>query len=373
MQSAEFEKPAQVAQTSKQKILFFSIAGVLASLSIFLLGGWLLLQNQEEPKEPFVVVLPIRRAPPTVPLVEGFLEKMEELGYQEGVDVVYERTEYIESTPEGLAQIRELYRSHIAQDLDLIVAVSNVDTPMVLEETKIAGKFIPVIAGDMTDPVEVGLIESFQSSGNNLTGVAEKRNDTLERALDLFTRVVPGIKRIGVASDGFMVSGPTAPGPAYLKALRQAAEKLDIEIVEYTTIVPPGHGYLEEVEKVFDNIQEGEIDAFVHLPAHLYGNQQAYEHEMTLRIKAVLMLPAIEYDDKTGEPMGLFVYGADFHSKGKQLAVMADKILRGGVSPSEIPIELPLKYSVAINLKTAEAIGITVPQEILELADVIIE
>ena len=170
-----------------------------------------------------------------------------------------------------------------------------------------------------------------------------------------------------------MVSGPTAPGPAYLKALRQAAEKLDIEIVEYTTIVPPGHGYLEEVEKVFDNIQEGEIDAFVHLPAHLYGNQQAYEHEMTLRIKAVLMLPAIEYDDKTGEPMGLFVYGADFHSKGKQLAVMADKILRGGVSPSEIPIELPLKYSVAINLKTAEAIGITVPQEILELADVIIE
>ncbi|MBI2577975.1 MAG: ABC transporter substrate-binding protein [Candidatus Wildermuthbacteria bacterium] len=330
---------------------------------------WYISRFSEKPADPFVVVLPIRNAPSTRPMVEGFIKKMEELGYKEGVDVVYKRTEYLESTPEGLAQIRDLYQSYIAEDPDIIMTLSNLDTKMVLEETKKAGKPIAIVAGDITDPVEEGMATSWKSSGNNLTGVAENRNAVIEKALSLFTKTKPGIKKIGVATDGYMVPGPAAPGGAYLKALRMEANKLGIEIVEYKTTVPPGPQQVEELKTMLNNIKEGEVDAWVHIPAHLFANQQAFEHEMAVRIKAGLMLPAIEYNNDTNEPIGLFAYGSDFNVKGQQVAVFADKILRKGSSVSDLPLELPLKYNVVVHLGTAKAIGITVPKEILEIAD----
>ena len=90
------------------------------------------------------------------------------------------------------------------------------------------------------------------------------------------------------------------------------------------------------------------------------------------------MLPAIELDDNgevvaQGEAVGLFTYGPDFYEKGQQLAIMADKILRGGTQPSEIPLELPGRYLIMVNLKTAKAIDLAIPSEILEIADLIIE
>lgn len=352
------------------------LIGIIALIVFAGVLGWYINQTFLKPSEPFVVVLPILDIPPTRPITEGFVDKMEEFGYKEGVDVVYRRNDYIPPGPEGFEQLRNLYRSYVAEGVDLIQPVFNIDTKIAMEETEAAGKPIPIIAGDMFDPVSLGLVKSWRSSGNNLTGVAENRNDVIEKGLDLFTTVVPGVKTIGVGAEGLMV--PDEPAIGYLKTLRDQAEKLGIEIVEYTTDVPPGPGHTEAVIRVFSNIKQGEIDAWAHIPGHFFANQQAFEHQMALRIKIPHMLPAIELDDdgsviNIGEHVGLFTYGTDFYKKGQQLAVLADKILRGGASPSEIPLELPLKYSIMVNLKTAEAIGVTIPPEILDIADTIVK
>ena len=346
------------------------LTGIIALIVLTGVFAWYINQSSPKPSEPFVVVLPMMDIPPTRDVTKGFIDKMEELGYKEGVDVIYKRNDYMAPGPVGFEQLRIIYRSYVVESVDLFFTTDFADTNAALEVTKAVGKLIPVVTSDIVDPVELGLAKSWRSSGNNLTGVAEKRNDVVEKALDLFTTIVPGIKTIGVGAKGLKV--PSEPSASYYKVLLEQAEKMGIEIVEYTTDVPPGPGHREEVARIFNNIKQGEIDAWVHIPGHFFANQQALEHQMALRIKIPHMLPAIELNDDTGENVGFFTYGADFYKKGQQAAVIADKILRGGVNPSEIPLELPLEYSIVVNLKTAEAIGITIPSEILEIADVII-
>ena len=372
-------KQTQPVEKKSQAKLLYAAGGVLVFFVIFLGGFWLLQEKSSrivESEQPFVVVLPIYDIPPNRPLTAGFVDKMEDLGYKEGVDILYKRYGYISPGPEGIERLHGIYRTYIEEGVDLIHSLEYGDTNVALQETKAAGKPIPIVAGDLINPVDLGLAESWQSSGNNLTGIAETRPEVIERALELFTTIAPNIRKIGVGTQGIMAPGE--PAASYLKTLREETGKLGIELVEYTTDVPPGPGHKEEVIRILQNIQEGEIDAWVHIPGHFFANQQAFEHQMTVRLKIPDMLPAIELDDNgevvaQGEAVGLFTYGPDFYEKGQQLAIMADKILRGGTQPSEIPLELPGRYLIMVNLKTAKAIDLAIPSEILEIADLIIE
>lgn len=335
--------------------------------------GWYINQTFIKPSEPFVVVLPIWDSPPGRPVTEGFVSKMEELGYEEGVDIIYKRYGFLAPSPETAEKIKNIYESYLAgaEGVDLIFTAEYSDTKAAQEATQATGKLAPIIFSDITNPIEFGFAKDWPSTGTNLTGVAERRNDVVEKALDLFTTTVPGTKKIGVASQGFMLPGE--PSISYYEALLEQTRKMNIEIVEYTTDVPPGPGHKEELTRTLDNVKVGEIDAWIHIPGHFFTNQQALEHQMALRLKIPHMLPAIEHNDETGELVGFFTYGPDFVEKGEQAAVFADKILRGGASPSEIPMEFPLKYKIMVNLKTAEAIGIAIPPEILKIADVIVK
>jgi len=370
-QTEQVMQPTQKPSSSK---FVYIVSVVLAFLFIFFLGAWWFLgriSRLPEQPQPFVVVLPMWDSPPGRPLTEGFVKKMEELGYKEGIDIVYKRHGFLAPGPETLGVVRSIYESDLAEGIDLIFTAEWSDTKAAQEATQALGKPVPIVFGDVTNPIEFGFAETWASPGANLTGVSERRNDVVERALELFTATVPGIKKIGVGAQGFML--PDEPSVSYYKALLEQAEKMGIEIVEYTTDVPPGPSHKEEVIRVFDSIEEGEVDAWLHIPGHFFTNQQALEHQLALRLKIPFMLPAVEHNDETGELVGLFVYGADFVEKGEQAAVFADKILREGAHPSDIPLELPDRYILVINLKTAEAIGVTIPPEILELADRIIE
>lgn len=347
--------------------------GIIVLIVLIGLSAWYVSKTFLKPSEPFVVVLPMWDSPPGRPVTEGFVSKMEELGYEEGIDIIYKRYGFLAPGPETLERVKNIYESYLAEagGVDLFFTVEYSDTKAAQEATQAADKPVPIVFADVTNPIEFGFAKDWLSSGTNLTGVAERRNDVVEKALDLFITAVPGIKKIGIGSKGFMLPGE--PSTSYYEALLERAQKMNIEIVEYTTDVPPGPGHKEELMRTLDNIKVGEIDAWIHVPGHFFTNQQAFEHQMALRLKIPLMLPAIEYNDETGELVGFFTYGADFIEKGEQAAIFADKILRGGASPSEIPLEFPLKYKIMINLKTAEKIGITVSPEILEIADTIIE
>jgi len=346
----------------------FVFVGIVAAI---IAAGALVLVNQSyfEPSKPFIVVLPMWDSPPGRPTTEGFVKGMEKLGYKEGVNIIYKRHGFFAPGPETLGRIKDIYKSDFAEGVDLILTTEYSDTKAAQEATLEAGFSVPIVFTDVTNPIDFGFVKDWVSSGTNLTGVAERRNDVIEKALGLFTATVPGVKRMGAATRGFMLPGE--PSISYYEELLKQAPKFGIEIVEYTTELPPGPDLAEEVKKIFGSIQEGDVDAWIHIPGHFFTNQQALEHQLALRLKIPHMLPAIEHNDETGDIVGLFTYGADFVQKGEQGSVIADKILRGA-KPSEIPIELPDKYNLMINLKTAEKIGIIVPDEILDIADMII-
>ena len=345
----------------------FVFAGVIAAIG---LGVFVLVrQLYFKASKPFVVVLPMWDSPPGRPTTEGFLKGMEGLGYKEGDNIIYKRHGFLAPGPETARKIKDIYKSDLAEGVDLILTTEYSDTKAAQEATQETGIQTPVVFTDVTNPIEFGFVKDWVSSGTNLTGIAERRNDAIGKALELFTATVTGVKKMGAAASGFMLTGE--PSISYYEELLKQAPKFGIEIVEYTTDLPPGPALADEVKRTFDGIQEGDVDAWIHIPGHFFTNQQALEHELSLRLKIPHMLPAVEHNDETGEIVGFFTYGADFVQKGEQATVIADKILRGA-KPSEIPIELPDKYNLMINLKTAEKIGVTVPEEILDIADMII-
>lgn len=347
-------------------------------LGVIVVGGGIWLYSSasgpEVPDEPAVIALPTIGLPPRAQMVNGFIEKMEELGYEEGVHVTYERPdEPITPNPEGMEKIREKTREYVEQDVDAIIVSANPDANIALEETERAGKDIPVVGIDVFDPTKEGLAESFTSSGNNFTGVVEKRVESVGKFLDMLTKVVPEVETLGVLTNGFMIPSAASPAPDFYAALQQQADKFGIELVEYTTNASPGPELRNELERVLDNVEEGEVDAWTHIPGHFIKDQQVLEHEMGMRADIPVAMPAtIEVDPETGETIGLFAYGADYEEKGAQTAAILDKILRGS-EPSEIPIESPTSYSLIINQRFADEIGIEIPENVLQLADRIVE
>lgn len=345
-------------------------------LGLLLAGGfaWYLAGSQSKGgkitnKAPAVVALPVPAFPPVSQLTESFVNQMQELGYTEGTNITYLRHELIQPNPEGMVKIREVLKGYIEQNVDLLVVSSNPDALVALEETKNAGKTIPIVALDATNPVDVGLAKSFASSGNNFTGVVELRSESVGRLLEMMERISPGVKKLGYLSHGFIIPAASAPATDYLEKLKAQAKIRGITVVEYTTDVAPGPALEKELQRVLGGVKKGEIDAWTHIPGHFIPNQQVYEDVMVRRLKIPFGSPgALEVDPKTGEMVGLFSYGVNFARKGKQGAVMADKVLKG-TRPSDIPLEPPDKYDLVINLKVAKEIGVAIPNAVLTLAD----
>lgn len=331
--------------------------------------------EQTEREASVEVLMPMIAFPTHAELTTGFKQGMEDLGYEEGVDVVYlGPDEPITPNPEGLEEIRNTIRTHIEEGVDVIVVSSNPDAQIALEETADAERDVPIVALDVFDPVGKGFVESIEAPGGNMTGVAERRADSVGKFLEIFTTIVPDMETMGVLTSGFMIPSPVAPASDFLEALRQQTEVFGIELVEYSLDSSvPQEEVTDELERVLSNIEEGEVDSWVHMPGHFIHDQQVYEHDMGLRTNIPVGMPAtIENDPESGDVAGLFAYGADFARKGAQGAVFVDKIARGA-DPGELPIEFPEKYELIINTTVAGEIGLEIPQEVLGLADEIVE
>ncbi|MCP6718952.1 MAG: ABC transporter substrate-binding protein [Patescibacteria group bacterium] len=355
---------------SKQK-LFTKIA----ILILIVAGIYIYSSRSYKPSstDPVVIALPTLGFPPRNLLVEGFKQGMEELGYREGIEVIYRDHELIRPNPAGLEEARNLIKSYIDENVDLIFVSTNTGAKIALEETEAANKAIPIIALDLLDPVESGLVQSYKSSGNNLIGIAEERIDSIGKLLNTLVRIAPEAQTLGVLTDGFIIPSDVAPAKEFLRVLKEQVGVFGLELIEYKTTVPPGPELEGELARVLDGIQEKEVDAWIHIPGHFIPTQQVLANEMTQRANIPFALPAaIEINPETGELAGLFSYGAGFRKKGRQGAVLADKIFRGS-QPSEIPVEFPEKYDLVINLKIAEEIGFIIPQEILEITDRVIK
>lgn len=293
-------------------------------------------------------------------VVDGLKVGLQELGYAEGKDVVYvyRNWEHDPSKIEGMT--KEL----VDGSVDIVLGIGAPAVIIPVEYTKKVGKSIPIIYTLVDHPDEIGLIKSFKSSGNSVTGIASNFDLLVPLQLDFLKRISPNTKKLGLFTDGFKI--PKGPGDFVLAALQKHAPEFGITLVEYKTTVLPGPELKKAWMDIANRIKPGEIDATYHIPGHFVDGQDAEEVRLGLRLKAISVMPIRE---ETEASKGSFAYGPDSFEIGKQAAVMADKIFRG-IKPTDIPSEYPRKNTLVVNLKNAAEIGITIPDSVLAITDV---
>jgi putative ABC transport system substrate-binding protein len=205
------------------------------------------------------------------------------------------------------------------------------------------------------DPVERGLVASLNRPGGNITGVANVSVETFAwKPLEMLKEMIPEATHVAVLLD------PTYPATKVAtQALQEAAQALGMQLH-----VVPVHDLPHELEGAFAALAREHIDALF-----LSADPQFMAHRTQIvDLVAQSGLPAVYHDQRFVEVGGLFSYGPDYSEHFRRVAALVDKILRGA-KPADIPVEQPTKYHLAINLKTAKALGLTIPPGLLVLAD----
>jgi putative ABC transport system substrate-binding protein len=278
--------------------------------------------------------------------VEGFKEGMTELGYVEGENVTY-----IYEGAVGVDKLDAVAQGLVEADVDLILSLT---TPATLAAQRAtAGTDIPILFVPVTDPVGAGIVGSLTNPGGNATGVTYTTQEG--RRLEWLLQVVPTIEQV------YIVYNPEDQSPVLaLDSVSEATTGLGVELItrEATT--------LEEAEAAFENIPQ-EADAIFFLPDSVINENL----DGWLEIAIELGLPTSGPNMTTVENGHLTAYGLDLTISARdQGARLADQILRG-TKPADLPVEMA-EYFTAINLQTAETIGLDIPDTILRQANVIV-
>lgn len=274
-----------------------------------------------------------------------FQDGLRELGYVEGKNVVFEfrAAEGKQGSLPGLAA--DLVRLKV----DLIVAFQ---TPAI-QAAKQATRTIPIVMAGSADPVATGLVESLGRPGGNITGMSGTTAELGGKMLELIREIRPGVRRVGVlanATDPFTKT--------FVDQLRNGARILGIEV--HPAMVRDE----AEFDAVFAEWDKARMDAVVVQPS--LPRKRAVELAIKHRF------PAVSPYKPFAQAGGLISYAANARDQVRRAAVFVDKILNGA-KPADLPVEQPTRFELVINLKTAKALGITIPQSVLLRADEVIQ
>jgi len=288
----------------------------------------------------------------TAPRAEGIRLALRELGYIEGQNIAIEYR-YAEGRPD---RAPELAAELVRLKVDLILVAGGV---LPIRAAKNVTKTIPiVITGQGLDPVEAGLVDSLARPGGNITGLTALARELGGKRLELLKEIVPKLARVAVLYD------PAIPGTAHeVKELLPAdarALKLTIQPWEIRAV--------DDFEKVFAALNKQRPDGLYSLGA---GPVMRPNQKRIVDFALKSRLPSVG-NRETVEAGGLMSYGADLADGYRRVAIYVDKILKGA-KPGDLPIEQPTKFELVINLKTANQIGVTIPQSMLYRADKVIK
>ena len=251
-----------------------------------------------------------------------------------------------------------LFRSALAAELvrlkvDIIVSIGG---PIPALAAKSATKSIPIIF-EVGDPVGAGLVTRLDRPGGNLTGVELFTGELNVKRLELLTVAIPGVSRVAV------LANPASPATARrLKELESAARVLRVKLHVREA------RERQEIDAAFAAMARERAEALLVLTDPLFTAQR----ERIVDLAAKHRLPGIFYSRESAEAGGLLSYSPNLADRYRRLAIYVDKILKGA-KPGDLPIEQPTTFELVINLKTAKALGLTVPQSILLRATRIIE
>jgi putative ABC transport system substrate-binding protein len=280
--------------------------------------------------------------------VEALRVGLRQLGYVEGKNIVIEFR-----WAETVDQLPELAAELVRMNVDVIFAMSSTEVEAVRQVTKT----IPIVFATHADPIGLGHVASLSRPGGNITGLTTLLTELAPKELEILKEVVPSATRIGV------LYSLTAPShrPA-LQAIETAGQKLGVQL----RLLPARAA--EDFDEAFAMMAREHVGACYVVSAPIFVSHRARLAELALKLR----MPATFGNRENVEAGGLMSYSADFNAMVRRAAIYIDKILKG-VKPADLPVEQASKYLLVINLKTAEALGLTIPESFLLRADEVIK
>lgn len=284
----------------------------------------------------------------------AFVEGLRGQGYAEGRNLVLEKRVAFGDLQRLKAQAREL----AALKVDVLFTPSKVAT----DAAWYADRGIPTVIATVTDPVAVQYAESLGRPGKHITGVTTASAELTGKRLELLREAVPGATRIAVLYDKTLYDSCQEE----LKQFRVAAKKLGVTLVE----VPVGNlaASLADLEPAFRRINEAKAQALI-MP--LFTSVSNFSPEVA-RLALKYRLPTMRESGEFAEVGGLMTYGPDFADIYRRAAGYVARILKGE-KPAAMAIEEPRQFTLSVNLRTAKALGIVIPQTVLLRADAVID
>jgi len=282
------------------------------------------------------------------PNVKAFVNQLRELGYVEGQNLVIERR-----FAEGRMERHRAFAEELARlKVDVILAVGD----DVIRMAKQATNDVPIVM-IACDALATGLISTLAHPGGNITGVTCITNDLSAKRADLLRQTVPALQRLAV------LYNPADPHTVLeLKHTQEIARgwKVPLQPLEFHDP--------DQLEGLFASMTKERANALLTIADNLTW----FHHTSIVRLAAKNRLPTMYGFREFVDAGGLISYGADYRGMMRQAAVYVDKILKGA-KPADLPVEQPTKFELVINLKTAKALGLTIPSSVLAQADQVIE
>jgi putative ABC transport system substrate-binding protein len=319
---------------------------------ITLLGGaavaWPLAARAQQPAMPVVGFLGANTPSTQKPWTEAFVQRLHELGWTEGRNLIIEYRWAEGRFERSAGLLAELVGMHV--NIIFTHATQNVAA------AKQATSVIPIVFATAGDPVGNGLVASLARPGGNVTGLSLQSNDLAGKRLEILRELDPGLHRLA-----FLANAANPNTMVEAGELQALARTLDVDVV--TSQIRRADDIAPAIE-----VLKGRAEALYVQTDPLMSTNRARINDLALGARLLTMSGFREYV----EANGLTSYGPNFPDLFRRGADYVDKILRGA-KPGDLPVEQPTKFDFVINLKTAKALGVTVPPMLLTRADEVIE
>jgi putative ABC transport system substrate-binding protein len=320
---------------------------------IILLGNaalaWPLAGRAQQRAVPVIGYLSSGLPGPAAPLEAAFLQGLGETGYVEGQNVAIEYR-WAEGSYDRLpAMAADL----VGRKVDVIVAGG---IPAALA-AKSATSTIPIVFSGIGDPVGTGLVASLARPGGNLTGISEMTTDLMAKRLELLSELVPQATVIAL-----LVNPNNPNAKPYLREAQEAGRTKGVQL----PILKASNE--SEIEAAFGTLVQLHASALIVVPDAFFSGRR----EQIVALASRHAVPAIYHLRELAAAGGLISYGASLTANRRQAGIYAGRVLKGA-KPADLPVQQPTTFELVINLKTAKALGLTMPQSLLARADEVIE
>jgi putative ABC transport system substrate-binding protein len=278
----------------------------------------------------------------------AFQQGLERLGWTDGRNLAIE-VRWSEGRAERYAEITAEF---VRLKVDVIVTTATLPTILAKEATQV----IPIVFIGAADPVATGLVGSLAHPSGNVTGLSNQSRDIASKRVEMLRQLVPGLRRVAILGNT-----DNAANVLEMREVQAAANTLGLDVVRLEI------RRAEEIASALEPLKGPALALYVVIDAVTNAN--------ALRINTFALaarLPTMHGTRESVEAGGLLSYGADFLEVYRHSASLVDKILRG-TKPGEIPVEQPTRFNLVINLTTAKALGLTIPETLLATADEVIQ